>query len=30
MKKYQVLVHSFVRNHPERRLGQFVLNCFPS
>src|SRR6218665_3658572 len=25
MKSYQVLVHSFVRNQPERRWGQFLL-----
>ena len=26
MKRYQVLVHSFVRNQPERWLGKFLLN----
>ena len=28
MKRYQVLVHSFVRNQPEKRWGQFLLNVF--
>jgi len=28
MKRHQVLVHSFVRNQPERRWGQFLLDVF--